>query len=85
MAPKAKQKEVQRSEEEQAAFDEHEQILQKALDAGVSLPGAAWQCTSSNTFEMLHWLKTSSLQQSAAAVLPLVVASPGPKRSPNSR
>jgi hypothetical protein len=37
MAPKAKQKEVQRSEEEQAAFDEHEQILQKALDAGVRL------------------------------------------------
>lgn len=41
MAPKAKQKEVVRSEQEQAAIDEHKEHLQAALDAGVR--GVCWE------------------------------------------
>jgi len=39
MAPKAKQKDSSKhlTEEQQRAHDEHEGILQKAVDAGVSL------------------------------------------------
>jgi hypothetical protein len=36
MAPKAKQKEKVLTEEEQAAQDIHEDIIQQAVDAGVS-------------------------------------------------
>lgn len=35
MAPKAKQKEKERTEEDQAAHDQHEGIIQKAVASGV--------------------------------------------------
>jgi hypothetical protein len=73
MAPKAKQKEVQRSEEEQAAFDEHEQILQKALDAGVRL-FEAWK-RDSNSRQGKQSITLPATDQHCT-VLPLTVASP---------
>lgn len=36
MAPKAKQKEKERTEEDQAAHDQHEGIIKKAVASGVS-------------------------------------------------